>query len=131
MKTQRVTKSAGSLTSILFLLTSACSITKPCTEGGDVSWNPKIVGDKRCAQKDFPGKRTLNHGPFTQAYQSTGRIALEGEFDEGRKQGIWKYYGEDGQLKSVKYFDRGVEKTPPAEVQKEINLIIQQKAGTR
>lgn len=119
------------LTMIVAVLLSGCSITKPCSEGGDVSWIPKIVGDKRCAQKEFPGKRTLNHGAFTQAYQSTGRIALEGEFDEGRKQGIWKYYGEDGQLKAVKYFDRGVEKTPPPEIQKEINLIIQQKAGTR
>lgn len=116
---------------LIVISLSACSVTKPCSEGGDVSWNPKIVGDKRCAQKEFPGKRMLNHGAFTQAYKSTGRIALEGEFDEGRKQGIWKYYAEDGSLKAVKYFDRGVEKTPPAEVQKEIDLIIQQKAGTR
>src|SRR4051812_3157339 len=123
--------SARFLTFVLAVVSSACSVTKPCSDGGDISWTPKITGDKRCAQKEFPGKRTLNHGAFTQAYQTTGRIALEGEFDEGRKQGIWKYYGEDGKLRSVKYFDRGVEKTPPLDVQKEIDLIIQQKAGDR
>lgn len=127
----RVGTSARFLTLFFSVTLTACSITKPCSEGGDVSWMPKITGDKRCAQKEFPGRRVLNHGAYTQAYQTTGTIALEGQFDEGRKQGIWKYYGEDGKLRSVKYFDRGVEKTPPPEVQKEIDLIIQQKAGSR
>ena len=115
----------------LVIVLSACSITKPCSEGGDISWIPKIVGDKRCAQKEFPGHKTLNHGKFTQAYQTTGKIALEGQFDEGRKEGLWIYYGEDTKLRAVKFFDRGVEKTPPADIQKEIDLLIQQKAGTR
>jgi hypothetical protein len=113
------------------ILMTGCSITRPCADGGDVSWTPKIVGDKRCTQKDFPGGRTLNHGKFTQAYQSTGKIALEGEFDEGKRQGIWLYYAEDQKLKAVKYYDRGIEKTPPADAQKEIDRLIQQKAGQR
>lgn len=115
----------------LLLVSAGCAVHKPCSEGGDISWNPKIVGDKRCEQKEFPGHKTLNHGKFKQSYQSTGTIALEGQFDEGRKEGLWLYYGEDSKLRSVKFFDRGVEKTPPASVQKQIDLIIQQKAGMK
>ena len=62
---------------------------------------------------------------------STGTIALEGEFTEGQKSGIWLFYSEKHQLIAAKYFDKGVEKTPPAEVQKQIDLLIQQKTGAR
>ena len=112
------------------LLTS-CSISKPCAEAGDVSWNPKIVGDKKCTQKKLPDGKMVNDGPFRQAYQSTNEIALIGQFTLGQKSGIWQYYGEDRKLKTVKYFDHGVESLPPPEVQKEINLIIQQKTGMK
>jgi hypothetical protein len=116
---------------LLTAICSACSISRPCTEAGDVSWNPRILGDKRCTQKRQPDGRIVNHGKFTQAYASNGRIALEGSFDEGRKSGIWLYYAEDGHLISAKYFDRGVEKTPPPEFQQKIDLLIQQKAGMK
>ena len=117
----------------LFILTavSACAITKPCTDAGDVSWNPKIIGDKRCAQKTTTDGRVLNHGKFQQYYQSTGTLALEGNFEEGKKDGIWLYYAEDRHLVAAKFFAKGVEKTPPLEVQKQIDLIIEQKAGMK
>ena len=115
---------------ILFsLFLSSCSVTKPCSEGGDVSWNPKIIGDKRCEQKELPNGKTVNHGTFTQTYQSTGKVAIEGMFVEGQKSGIWTYYGEDTKIRAIKYFDHGVEKTPPSDIQKKIDLIIQQKSG--
>ena len=119
----------------LFLLLtgilSACAISRPCSEGGDISWNPKIVGDKRCAQKTLPSGTVVNQGKFTQIYQSTGTIALEGNFEEGKKDGVWVYYAEDHHLVAVKYFEKGVEKTPSPEIQKRIDLIIQQKAGMK
>ena len=114
----------------VFIFLSACSISRPCSEGGDVTWNPKIIGDKRCEQKELKDGRVVNHGAFNQIYQSTGKVAIEGMFNEGRKSGIWTYYGEDGNIRTIKYFDQGVEKTPPADVQKKIDLIIQQKAGS-
>jgi hypothetical protein len=116
---------------LLLTLLASCSVSRPCSEGGDVSWNPKIIGDKKCAQVTLKDGRQLDDGDFKQYYQTTGTIALEGQFNEGRKTGIWLYYGEDTQLRSVKYFDHGVEKTPPLEVQKDIDRVIQQKAGMR
>ena len=109
---------------------SGCSISKPCSEAGDVSWNPKIIGDKRCTQRARKDGRIVNHGKFLQSYTSTGRIALEGEFVEGLKSGIWLHYAEDGRLIAVKYFDQGVEKSPSEEVRKKMDLLIQQKTGS-
>lgn len=96
-----------------------------------MSWSPKIAGDKRCTQKRARDGRMLNHGKYLQSHASNGKIALEGEFFEGLKQGIWTQYAEDGRLVAVKYFEKGVEKTPPAEVQKKIDLLIEQKARLR
>ncbi len=73
----------------------------------------------------------MNQGKFQEFYQSTGTIALDGNFDDGKKSGIWLYYAEDKRLISAKYFDHGVESTPPQSVQKQIDLLIQEKAGMR
>ena len=116
---------------VLLVLVTSCSIRKPCSEGGDISWNPKIIGDKRCAQKKFKSGIVLNHGKFQQFYLKNGVLALDGNFEEGKKEGIWLYYGEDKHLVATKFFDKGVEKTPTIEAQKQIDLIIQQKAGVR
>lgn len=113
------------------MILTACSIRKPCAEGGDISWTPKIVGDKRCTQKKQPDGTFLNEGPFRQIYESNREIALEGEFVKGQKHGIWLHFGEDRKLKSAKYFEKGVEKTPSAEIQKKIDLIIEQKTGVK
>ena len=122
-------------TLLLFMLSvtqlTSCSVSKPCAEAGDVSWNPKIIGDKKCTQKKLPNGKFVNDGPFKQAYQSTNELALEGQFVLGQKQGIWLFYGEDRRLKVAKYFEKGVEKTPPPAIQKEIDLIIQQKTGMK
>jgi hypothetical protein len=115
---------------IASILTS-CAIRKPCAEGGDISWSPKIDGDKKCTQKKLPNGKIVNDGPFKQAYRSTNEIALEGQFELGQKQGIWLFYGEDRKLKTAKFFEKGVEKTPPPAVQKEIDLIIQQKTSMK
>ena len=116
---------------IFLFLVSGCAIHKPCSEAGDVTWNPKIIGDKRCKQKSLPDGRVVNHGSFQQSYQSNGEIALDGNFVDGKKDGIWLFYGEDRHLISAKFFEKGVEKTPDPESQKKIDLIIQQKAGVK
>ena len=66
-----------------------------------------------------------------QAHASTGKIALEGEFLEGLKEGIWLQYSEEGRLQVVKFFDHGVEKTPPDDIRKKIDLLIQQRVQSK
>jgi hypothetical protein len=114
-----------------FSLIQGCAIRKPCSDAGDTTWNPKITGDKRCEQKQSPEGKWVNHGSYSQFHQNNREIALEGRFDMGLKSGIWLQYGEDRSLKAAKYFDKGVEKTPSADIQKQIDLIIEQKAGLK
>lgn len=114
-----------------FSFIQGCAIHKPCSEAGDTTWNPKITGDKRCGQKKNNEGKVVNNGPFYQYYQSNRRLALEGHFENGLKQGVWLHYGEDGNLKSAKFFQQGVEKTPDVETQKEIDRLIQQNTGIK
>jgi hypothetical protein len=82
---------------------------QPCAEGGDVSWEPKVIGTMECHQKKSEGPR-VNHGAFHQ-WHPNGKLALEGSFQDGKRDGLWSYYNESGEKKMEKYFDNGVEKT--------------------
>ncbi len=115
----------------LMLVVSGCAITRPCSDAGDTSWIPKIMGDKKCTQKRRSDGKVVNHGPFLQSYGTTGKIALEGEFVEGLKQGIWLHYAEDGHLVAAKFFEKGVEKTPPEAARKKIDELIEQRVRVR
>ncbi|MGK5086490.1 hypothetical protein WDW86_02935 [Bdellovibrionota bacterium FG-2] len=97
----------------VLLICSACSISRPCSEGGDVSWNPSIRGDRRCQKVQDPSGRYVNHGKFVQTYQS-GKLALEGEFLDGKRNGTWVQYDEKGDKVMERYFDHGVEKAVAA-----------------
>lgn len=107
-------------------LLSSCSISKPCSDAGDTSWVPQIIGDKSCAQKTQEDGTVVNDGGFRQIYQETRTVALVGAFKNGKKHGIWQYYDPQGKLLSLKYFDRGIETSAPASSQKEIDRLIEQ-----
>lgn len=93
----------------------ACSITRPCSEAGDLSDIPKIKGDKKCYQKKQKDGSYKNDGKFFQ-YHPNGNIALEGEFKDGEKNGTWTQYDEAGKKIAVRYFENGVEyfRGPPS-----------------
>src|SRR5690349_11180379 len=95
-------------------LTWGCSsIEKPCSSAGDVSWITEIRGDSQCKQKLMKDGSYLNHGRYIKRYPD-GKIALEGDFYEGKKHGYWIQYDENGMKVVEKYFEYGVEKAPPA-----------------
>jgi hypothetical protein len=91
-----------------FFALTACAVAKPCHLGGDVTWPNPIHGDRQCHQKLFSDGRWLNHGRFVQKHLN-GQIALEGQFEEGRKQGRWIQYDEQGNRIAERTFENGVE----------------------
>jgi putative SOS response-associated peptidase YedK len=107
----------GSSTAVL----SACAVTptRPCSAGGDVSWRSSvakdgnIVGDKHCLQKQGPDGRYRNHGEYKVTFPG-GRKALEGRFENGKKEGFWSEYNERGEKIAERYYEAGVEKSPPS-----------------
>lgn len=94
------------------LLATACSTSKPCAEGGDVSWYPPIVGNKKCTQKENSEGKTINEGPFLM-WDQKDHILLEGNFKGGRKDGIWTQYNDRGEKIMEKNFQDGVETSMP------------------
>lgn len=106
---------------LAFFMLSSCAIhpTRPCSEGGDVSWRTtltadgKIIGDKHCIQKQGADGKYRNHGNYRVTYPN-GKTALEGRFEEGKKEGFWSEFNEKGEKVAERYFEAGVEKSPPA-----------------
>lgn len=102
------------------LVLAACATTsRPCSGGGDVSWvssrypGGSIPGDKHCIQKPLSDGRYVNHGAFSVTF-ANGKLALEGRFEEGRKEGVWSEYDEAGNKVAERYFEKGVEKAAPS-----------------
>ena len=115
-----MSKSRVSHLCLLFLLMpamttvlSACSTSsKPCSAGGDVTWNPPLKGNRQCYQvKDADGKY-INQGKYVEWYKN-GNMALEGQFKDGFKDGVWIQYDETGRKVMEKLFRNGVETNIP------------------
>jgi hypothetical protein len=88
------------------------SVYKPCSQGGDVKWNPPVKGDMQCQQREDRGGRVVNHGRFRQ-HDERGKTLLEGEFRDGRRAGVWTQYNERGEKVAERYFENGVERAMP------------------
>jgi hypothetical protein len=93
---------------VFLVFLTGCVAAKPCHEGGDVSWPTPIDGDRICNQKKSQSGFWVNHGRYVQKHRN-GQIALEGEFEEGRKQGRWIQYDEAGNRVAERSFENGVE----------------------
>jgi hypothetical protein len=95
------------------LLATGCSTTwRPCEEGGDVSWNPPIQGNRRCSQRKDESGRFINHGEFFQYYED-GKVAIHGHFREGQRTGTWTLYDATGKKSLQKWYHKGVELPAP------------------
>jgi len=99
----------SSLSVCLFL--GGCALTKPCTEGGDVSWPAQVKGDKVCRKKKLSDGRTVNHGYYAQKDED-GRVIIEGAFSEGLKDGVWVQYSPEGKPLLEKHYKNGIEINP-------------------
>lgn len=99
---------------LLLQLTSGCAISRPCAEGGDVSWPNTIKGNKQCHQKRLSNGSYVNDGGYVQ-WHPNGKIAVEGVFKDGRKHGVWNQYDETGRKILEKYYRDGVETSPERE----------------
>jgi hypothetical protein len=109
MRNSPTLKDKGISVSLLFsaILSASCTTTRPCSEAGDVSWASTIKGDRFCEQKRIDG-RWVNQGSYIQKYPS-GKIALEGSFVGGKKNGLWVEYDEQGNKIRERRYDNGVE----------------------
>ncbi len=103
-------KRVGSIALILGILSTSCMTTRPhpCVEGGEPARDVPFKGDRRCAQKRGPDGKYINNG-YYQEWHPNGKLALEGNYKMGKKDGVWNEYDATGHKVSSKYFDEGVE----------------------
>ncbi len=94
----------------IFVL-SGCALTRPCTKGGELTWPSAIRGDKVCQQQKLPDGRKVNHGRFVQRHLN-GKIALEGDYNEGLMHGRWTQFSPEGKPLLEKNFHNGIEVFP-------------------
>jgi hypothetical protein len=92
---------------VIALAATSCSTSRPCADAGDTSWPLKIKGDRSCAQKKISGK-WVNHGSYVQKHEN-GKLALDGQFVEGKKHGIWIEYNDKGEKVRERRYENGVE----------------------
>lgn len=76
-----------------------------------------VLGDNGTKQLEITYRRGIPHGPFCD-YWSTGPVACTGQFSEGKQDGAWRFYKEDGSLMEVIHFKAGKE-IPPWETHDE------------
>jgi hypothetical protein len=100
---------------LLTFLSCATHRKKPCTTGGqparEASEKP-FRGIKRCNQDYDKSGALVNHGKYYEWYNND-KIALTGEYKDGKKTGRWTEYDEKGEVVSDKYFDEGKEIPKP------------------
>lgn len=63
----------------------------------------------------------VNHGAFRRYFPNTlKKVVLEGQFKEGKKQGLWTQYDENGKIVTAKWYENDLEQPMPAGVQAKI-----------
>jgi hypothetical protein len=113
------------LSIVSLIYTSSCAMTRPCTEAGDLDHLPKVKGDKVCYQKEQPDGKFANHGAYIQRHMN-GKIAVEGQFIDGRKVGYWHFYDEKGKKYAERFFtESGVEIMGPRAPDKEFEKSLE------
>ena len=111
---------------LVFLLGgTGCAHRYPCTDKGVAPWDPPVGGDVYCRKKKLETKKGsiewVLHGEYL-IYYPGGALAVEGQFLDGKKEGVWAQYGENGEKSREVYYVDGVlqPRLPtPDEVEKE------------
>lgn len=80
----------------------------PCQEAGEPARDVPFKGDKRCSQTRTPNGKYVNQGPYQEWYPN-GKLALEGGYKMGKKDGRWIEYDPNGRKVSQRFYEDGVD----------------------
>lgn len=83
---------------------------RPCSEGGQAPREDgsQFRGTKRCYQLPDSTGRYVNDGKYFE-WHLNEKVAIEGEYEMGKKTGRWVEYDDSGNKISDKYFKEGKE----------------------
>ena len=89
-----------------FLIGCAQPAARPCSEGGEPALEKSTRGSKQCEQLKDASGQWHNHGIYREWYLN-GRLAIEGEYKQGKKQGKWTQWDDKGKLLFEKFYEDG------------------------
>ena len=98
----------------LVLVLTACAgkVHRPCTDAGEPARDKPFRGTKQCYQAKNKYGEFVNNGLYYEWFPS-GKKALEGEYQMGRKTGKWIEWDESGKKISERYYQDGIEVSSP------------------
>ena len=80
-------------------------VGKASCPAGTVQTGSKTEG-LTCSRVDAQLGRSTAHGPYV-AYHPNGKLAAQGQFENGLKVGLWTFFDESGVLESTSEFKDG------------------------
>jgi len=89
------------------LLLAGCHSAPACPPGATLMGLPPPDGQETWCQKIVDGQ-PVKEGLFT-LYSTTGSKMIEGEYHDGKQEGEWKTWYENGQRSAIDHFRDGVQ----------------------
>lgn len=93
----------------LALMTPAALANEPVGKAacpaGTVQTGTKAEG-LMCSRVDARHRQSTAHGPYI-AYHPNGKLAAQGQFENGLKVGLWTFFDESGVIESTSEFKDG------------------------
>lgn len=92
------------------LTASSCAFSrfKPCTDGGEPALTKPTGGTRQCVTQLGPNGKEQNHGGYRE-WHPNGKLAVEGEYYEGKKNGRWTEWDAEGKKLGERFFRFGKE----------------------
>ncbi len=105
---------------------------RPCSQAGDLTGLPRVKGEFSVKPPKHKECYLVNHGPFKQLHPDGFTTALEGQFNDGVRNGKWLQYSPTGKLMAEFHYDeRGVLKVGNAPLSTEPALRVDPEATAR
>jgi len=95
--------------SVWLLILGCATPNRPCSTGGQPPREPSptlFEGTKRCYQVPGPTGKYVNDGKYFEWFPNE-KLAIQGEYEKGKKTGRWIEYDENGNKISDEYFKDG------------------------
>jgi hypothetical protein len=94
------------------LLAPGCAISHPCQEAGEPAREVPFKGNKQCTQHQDPSGHYVNDGQYRE-WHPNGKLALDGRYKMGRRDGKWKFYDPEGRQNAERNYEDGIEVALP------------------
>ena len=92
---------------LLAVALAACKVAAPCPSGTRLMGEGPPNGSETWCAKTVNGQ-DVKEGPFV-VYHDDGSKMIQGEYHDGKQNGVWTQWYDNGQMSSVDHYKDGVQ----------------------